>query len=525
MRTNIETMRTDGVKKNFFFQFIYQFLILVIPFVISPYLTRTLGETSLGTYTYTNSIAYYFVILCGLGIVKHGQRIIASRRNDDIALRKTFWSLFSVHAIVSCVGFAAYLLFCFLNTSDDRNVYFAQSLYVLSALFDLTWLFYGIERFRFVVVRNALVKIAELVLIFTLVRDSGDLLIYTLIMGGAMLLSQFCLLPTAFKLVKPISFSFADAKEHIKPLFILAVSVVAVSLYTVFDNTLLGLLSTKEDVAFYEYANKIIVLPKTFISIVGTVLFPRACKCIADHDEEGSKKYYRYSLFAVYFMGFGAAFGLIAVADLFALVYYGEAFAVCGNIIKAMTPLVLIMGLGDIFRMQYLIPLRKDISYTVCILVNAAINIALSMVLIPRIGIYGAIIGTLCAEVFGLIYQGFLVRKYIDFRKTFVAALPFFFCGLLMFGVVIAVQLFANASALDLCLQILAGGASYVGSLSVWFLCLSSDRAVYRKICRDLLRKVPFLKKRSSGNLENRRDDRENGADRAQSADGSDKKE
>ena len=38
------------------------------------------GGIALGTYTYTYSIAYYFVVFAMLGINKHGQRIIAQKK-------------------------------------------------------------------------------------------------------------------------------------------------------------------------------------------------------------------------------------------------------------------------------------------------------------------------------------------------------------------------------------------------------------------------------------------------------------
>ena len=81
----------QNLKQNFYFQFLYQAIILIIPLLVSPYLTRHLGDTALGIYAYANSIAYYFVIFANLGISRHGQRIIANNVNDITKLRKSFW--------------------------------------------------------------------------------------------------------------------------------------------------------------------------------------------------------------------------------------------------------------------------------------------------------------------------------------------------------------------------------------------------------------------------------------------------
>ena len=94
---------------------IYQFVILVVPMIVSPYLTRTLGATSLGAYSYTYSIAYYFVVFAMLGINKHGQRIISQRKNELIELRKTFWSLYSVHFVTSALFLVLFAYLCIVQ--------------------------------------------------------------------------------------------------------------------------------------------------------------------------------------------------------------------------------------------------------------------------------------------------------------------------------------------------------------------------------------------------------------------------
>ena len=137
---NNKLLQPDSAKKNFTFQTAYQFIILVVPLIVSPYLTRILGGTSLGVYSYTYSIAYYFVVFAMLGINKHGQRIISQRRSDIAQLRKTFWSLFSLHFAVSCVSILAYVFYVIVICRSDKEVAFAQTLYVASAAFDLTWL-------------------------------------------------------------------------------------------------------------------------------------------------------------------------------------------------------------------------------------------------------------------------------------------------------------------------------------------------------------------------------------------------
>lgn len=459
-------MKKEKLSSNLIMQFFYQGVTLVIPLIISPFLTRTLGSSSLGIYTYTYSIAYYFVMLAMLGISRHGQRIISQNRDDEMKLRKVFWSLFFTHIVVSLVSFVLFLLFSLAFGGDDRVIYLIQSLYVLSALFNITWLFYGLENFKSVVLRNTVVKAVECLLIFLLIRTPDDLWKYTLISAGGILAGQAVMLPQAVAAVRPVRFGWEDVRQHIKPLLVFSISVIAVSLYTVFDKTLLGIMTVKDNVAYYEYSNKIITILVSLIGAVGTVMYPRACAMAAKKDFENQRKYINYSFFLVSMIAFGAMFGLLAVAKEFAVFYYGEHFSACGSIIIAMCPLVYIIGMGDILRTQYMIPNHMDIHFNVCILMSAVVNLILSFLLIPKIGIFGAVAGTASAELFGFIYQLTVCRSFIRLRDIVSAGAPFLLIGTVMYAAVRVLQRGMERGLMSFLVQVAAGAFVY-GTLSL----------------------------------------------------------
>lgn len=70
-----------SVKKNFIYNIIYQILIIILPFITVPYVSRTLGVSGVGIYSYTYSIIYYFMLICLLGINNYGNRVIAKNRD------------------------------------------------------------------------------------------------------------------------------------------------------------------------------------------------------------------------------------------------------------------------------------------------------------------------------------------------------------------------------------------------------------------------------------------------------------
>ena len=105
----MKTQKTSSVKKNFAYQMIYEVLVLILPFVTSPYIARVIGAEGLGTYSYSYSVAYYFVLFSLLGIKNYGNREIAKARDDSAKLNKTFVNIATLHILISIVCVLAYI--------------------------------------------------------------------------------------------------------------------------------------------------------------------------------------------------------------------------------------------------------------------------------------------------------------------------------------------------------------------------------------------------------------------------------
>ena len=73
----------------------YQVLIMVLPLITAPYLSRVVGAEGTGIYSYTYSIAQYFVYFAMLGISNYGNRSIAKVRENIGQRNYTFSSIIS----------------------------------------------------------------------------------------------------------------------------------------------------------------------------------------------------------------------------------------------------------------------------------------------------------------------------------------------------------------------------------------------------------------------------------------------
>lgn len=84
----------SSTKKNFIYSSLYQVLVLVLPLITTPYVSRVFGAENLGVYSSTNTIAQYFVIFAMLGLNNYGNRAVAMARDDKEELNAVFSEIY-----------------------------------------------------------------------------------------------------------------------------------------------------------------------------------------------------------------------------------------------------------------------------------------------------------------------------------------------------------------------------------------------------------------------------------------------
>lgn len=469
-------MSKSSIKKNLMYQMIYELLVLILPFVTSPYIARVVGAEGLGIYSYSYTIANYFVIFSMLGLKNYGNRIIAQTRDDSQKLNTVFSEVLSLHIFVSvfcCIMYAVYILFI----AADKQYAAIQSLFVLSGLFDISWFYFGIEKFKLTVTRNTIIKIINVICIFVFVKDSDDLWKYCIIMALGMLISQLTLWIPLKKYVRIVKPNFKQTFVHLKPMLILFIPVLAISLYKYMDKIMIGVISSKTQLGLYENAEKVTTIPLTIIGSFGTVMLPKMSNLAAKSDIDSSLRYMKISMKYVMCLAFALAFGLAAVGQVFAPLFWGKEFEASGILIMGLSITIPFVSFANVIRTQYLIPQSKDKDYLVSVIAGAVVNLIINYLFIPDFGAIGATIGTIAAEALVCIIQSYSVRKVIPLFDYFISFYAFIIFGLIMFGSVFYIGKISNGSIVTLIIQVMVGVILY-GILSLVYLLNKKDEIV-----------------------------------------------
>ena len=447
-----------SLQKNFLYNVLYQILLVILPLITAPYISRTLGATAVGVYSYTYSVAYYFLLIAMLGIGNHGNRSIAAVRDDRKKLNKTFSSIYSLQVITFSIAILAYAIYLVLFVKDNRLIVLLQLIYVTSGLFDIGWLFFGLEQFKLTVARNTLIKISTVVLMFVFVHKPSDLWKYTLIMSAGTLFSQAYLWLYVKKYVSFEKCSVKEITSNIKPVLILFIPVLAYSIYKVMDKIMLGNMSSYDQVGFYNNAEKIINIPMGIITALGTVMLPRMSNIVANGDKKRVDDYIRISDKVVTLLSSAIAFGLMGVSSVLAPVFFGDEFIACGEIIRLLSVTVFFIAWANVIRTQYLIPNKRDSIYLTSTMVGAILNLIINWMLIPKYQANGAAFGTIVAEFSVMLVQMVAVKNELPMRKYIMSYSPILIIGLIMAVLVDRIGIKLGVSVSTLAIQILAGG-------------------------------------------------------------------
>lgn len=331
----------------------------------------------------------------------------------------------------------------------------------MSGTFDINWFYFGIEKFKLTVTRNIAIKIITTLLVFIFVKKPSDLILYTGIYAVGLFISQSIVWIFLKKYIKFSKVKLKDVLVHIKPIILLFVPVLAISLYKYMDKIMLGILCEYSQVAYYTNSESIISIPAIITTALGTVALPRLTSLNAKGKKEISEHYLEISLQFAMFLACGMAFGLGAVSDIFVQLYFGSGYESCAVLMVAFFPCVIFQAWASIIRMQYLLPNSHDRIYVLSVVVGAVINLFMNIMLIPSLQAVGAVIGTIVAEFMVATIQTAFCLKYLPIKKYLKTTGYYVVIGFFMFLIIDLMKRHMDYGVLTLITCIFLGGGLY----------------------------------------------------------------
>ena len=207
----------------------------------------------------------------------------------------------------------------------------------------------------------------------------------------------------------------------------------------------------------YEQSEKIVKLVLTLLTSIGVVMLPRNSQSVSSGNYEEFKDNINKVLRFTFFLGLPLMFGLSAVAFNFSPWFFGLGFDLVPYLIVILSPLFIIIGISNIFGLQYLLPLKKDNKFTISIVVGAVVNLSLNLILIPCLKAYGACIATIIGEFTVTLLMIVFARKDIGIARVLFTSWKYFLASILMFASVFSTQFLLEPTIINTILLVMEG--------------------------------------------------------------------
>ncbi len=425
-----------SIVKNYVYNLGYEVFSLIVPIAVTPYLARVLGDEGSGQYSFTFSITNYFIISAALGFSYYAQRLVAGHQNDRKAQSVDFWEILIAKGLSTALSVVCFLGLLFSGYVQEkyRILFFTEMLTIIAVGVDISFLFQGNEDFGKTVGCSVLVKLVGIISIFIFVKTANDLWIYALIQSAVVLISNLILWVYLPCYVDRVSLNQLRPEKHFRPSILLFIPTIATSIYTSLDKTLIGMITQSDaENGNYEYAEKLVKMMLTVLTSLGAVMTPRNSKTFAENGLGSvTQNIYKTSRF-VFFLGIPMTLGSISIADNLIPWYLGDGFDKAANLMKILSPIILIIGISNVMGRQFLIPVKKDREFTFSVTVGAISNFCLNLVLIRLWKSYGAAYATLGAELLVTAFMLFFVRKEILVSKILRNSWKYCASGIVMF--------------------------------------------------------------------------------------------
>ena len=460
-------MSEPSIKKNYIFRTLYELLILITPFITTPYIARVLGSDCEGIRSYTGSVMAFFTMFAALGTSVYGVREVAQHRDNPKEASKLFWEIELLSVMTTTVCLIVWLGLC-IYWKEYRIYFLAMTPSLLGVMFDISWFFVGYEKVGYTVARNAFFKVLGIVLLLTLIKSKNDLVLCILVFSLTEMLGSLTMWSFLPKLLVKVDFRSLTFLRHFKQTLVYFIPTIATTISAVLDRFLLGLIIHDFSLSgYYAHANKLMGLVNSLaFSSLFSVMYPRVSYLFAQGKTDEIRQKISKAMDFSFLLGLGCVFGVAGVAHVFVPIFWGPGWEPVETLIYLMCPITIIVSISYCLGSLYYTPSGRRMQSTRYVIIDACINTVLNLLLIPRWNAYGAVIATVAAEGITTVIYVQNCGGYLTWQSLWHSFWKRFLAGAAMCALVMALgHLNMGSSFLKLVVQVLAGAAFYAAVL------------------------------------------------------------
>jgi polysaccharide transporter, PST family len=388
--------------KNFTSLSILQISNYIFPLITLPYLLRVLGPEKFGLMHFAAAFIGYFGLAVDYGFNLSIPREISIHREDKNKIAEIFSSVLILKICLLIISSVILLplIFYIPLFQINTNIYLLSAILILGQVISPVWFFQGIERMHFITIITISVRALSVILIFIFIQTANDLSLLIFINSSAyVLIGIIGLIIVVSKFGMVIKWQpWNVLVSYLRDGAAIFISSVSISLYTISNVFILGLLAGQTFVGYYSAADKIRLGVQSIFSAVSQTIYPHLASLFKTSINDG--------LIFVKKTLFKAGTPLLIICTLIfilseeiILLVAGADYTASIIVLRILAFLPFIIFLSNLAGIQVMINAGYQNQFTKIILTASALSLILSFILVPIYQEVGTSISVLLTEI------------------------------------------------------------------------------------------------------------------------------
>lgn len=377
-------------------------------------IARFFGDVEFGKYSFAVAFTSLFAVIIDLGF---NQLIIKDVARDNTLAQKYLTNIFFIKFLLSIIFFG--LIVAVVNLmhypSDTKLLVYVLGISAILTSFGGLYraIFHGFEKMEYNLFLTIFEKIFVISIGLALLFLGYDLIHVVLVYPlGGIINVVLCQIVTHNKFTKlDFKIDFIFCKQSIKNVIPFSFGLVFVIIFDKVDMVMISMMVGDAPVGWYNAAYMVIAGLQVFPGILYSAIYPTLSKFYASSEKSLINIYaelFRY----IYIFVFPIGIGTTLLSDKIILVIYGNQFI---NSIIALQILIWWFVCGSLawFMGVVLQSMNKQNVVAFSMGLCAFTNIALNIILIPKMSFIGASITTVFTNIIAFIMLFYFTSKYL----------------------------------------------------------------------------------------------------------------
>jgi O-antigen/teichoic acid export membrane protein len=407
--------------KNFVIYGIGQVVNLVSPLLVMPYLVAICEKEGLGKIGVGFSFALIFIVLVDYGSYINGTKEISINRNNLEIIKRKIVSIYVMKLfLIVILLFLAFLLINFVPFfNKEQAVFFFSFSYVIGQLINPTWIFQGLENYKWISFMNIISKVIYVASVFIFIRKKEDYMYVNAYLGLGLIISSVIGL---ISLIKQYDLRFyksvaKDAVLLLREEFSLTFSQLFLSFYQYLPIMIISYVGGNGMAGQYRIIDQIIMTFRTYLQMFFNFTYAEVCLQIHMNLKNGISHWLKYN---------GVNYLFVLVLAIIAFVFTEQILLYFNIPLNDLEAMVFFFRLGLIIPIfmaisialkQFLFALGLNKEYINITIGSSIFSLFVFLLLVKNIGLQGAFIATIIIEIMVIVLYTIVLKPIIRLSK------------------------------------------------------------------------------------------------------------